>query len=152
MGLINNIKSIVSNNTISPQPVPTVPTAQPAPKKKILIAEDDPTMREFYGELMNDQGYEVYTAENGQIALQMAIEKKPDLLILDIMMPIMDGKAMLHELRKIPQFKLLPVIILTNAGDTDTMRETQRYENADAFLIKSNVTPQEVIDKVKFLI
>ena len=108
--------------------------------------------REFYGELMNDQGYEVYTAENGQIALQMAIEKKPDLLILDIMMPIMDGKAMLHELRKIPQFKLLPVIILTNAGDTDTMRETQRYENADAFLIKSNVTPQEVIDKVKFLI
>jgi DNA-binding response OmpR family regulator len=149
MGLVNNIKTLVGNDPSKPQEASQAPAST---RRKVLIVEDDLTLKDFYSELMKEQGYDVLTAENGQVGLQMVMSQKPNLVLLDIMMPVMDGKAMLHEVRKIPEFKTLPVVILTNAGDIDTMRETQRYDNANAFLIKSNVSPQEVIDAVKAMI
>jgi CheY-like chemotaxis protein len=65
------------------------------------------------------------------------------------MMPVMDGKVMLKRLREMPEFKTLPVIVLTNAGDVDTIRETKSYYNASDFLIKSNVTPDDILNKVR---
>ena len=82
----------------------------------------------------------------------MAIANKPNIVLLDSLMPVLDGKTMLHKLREIPEFKTLPVIVLTNAGDADNMRETKFYDNASAFLIKSNVTPGDIANQVKTLI
>lgn len=149
MGLLDNLQILVGNKKAVEQSTPT-PTPQ-TQSKKILIVEDDKLLREFYVELMQRQGYTVLTAENGQIGLDTIQAEKPNLVLLDIMMPIMDGKTMLHRVRQIPEFKTLPVIVLTNAGDTETMRETQYYDNANAFLIKSNVNPEEIIRMVKSL-
>jgi CheY-like chemotaxis protein len=68
------------------------------------------------------------------------------------MMPVMDGKAMLRRLREIPEFKTLPVIVLTNAGDVDSIRETRLYYDANEFLIKSNVSTEDILKTVKDLI
>jgi CheY-like chemotaxis protein len=78
--------------------------------------------------------------------------QKPNLVLTDLMMPVMDGKQMLHKIREIPEFKELPVIVLTNAGTADNIKETQFYNNANDFLIKSNVQPEEIVSKIKALI
>jgi DNA-binding response OmpR family regulator len=120
--------------------------------KKILIVEDDQVLRDFYVDFIKQEGYLVVHAENGQQGLVVAISERPDLIILDLIMPVMDGKDMLRELRKIPDFKTLPVIILTNAGSINNMEETTLYYNVKSFLIKSNITPDELSKAVKELI
>jgi len=67
-------------------------------------------------------------------------------------MPVMDGKTMLHKLRQIPEYYGLPVIILTNSGDADSMTQTQLYDNAKGFLIKANTTPDQVLKHIKDLL
>jgi DNA-binding response OmpR family regulator len=129
-------------------------TATPAaePHKKVLIVEDEATLAEALEITLKDEGFEVLKAPNGQIGLEMANANKPNIILLDLLMPVMDGKTMLHKLREIPEFKTLPVIVLTNAGDADNMRETKFYDNAAAFLIKANVTPGDIANQVKTLI
>jgi CheY-like chemotaxis protein len=65
------------------------------------------------------------------------------------MMPVMDGKVMLRRLREMPEFATLPVIVLTNAGTVDNITETKTLYNASDFLIKSNVTPDDILVKVR---
>jgi CheY-like chemotaxis protein len=120
--------------------------------KKILIVEDEAFLADALEITFKDEGFEVLKAANGQIGLDMTIANKPNIVLLDLLMPVMDGKTMLHKLREIPEFKTLPVIVLTNAGDADNMRETKVYDNASAFLIKSNVTPGDIANQVKTLI
>jgi CheY-like chemotaxis protein len=127
-------------------------TAPLAPPKKVIVVEDDKELRDFYSELLTSEGFVVLTAENGQLGLQTITAQKPDLVLLDLMMPVMDGKMMLHKMRNIPEFAKTPVIILTNAGDADNMRQTQYFDNANAFLIKANVSPEEIINRVKTFI
>lgn len=122
-----------------------------APQKKVIIVEDDKELRDFYSELLTSEGFSVLTAENGQIGLETITAQHPDLILLDLMMPVMDGKMMLHKMRSIPDFAKTPVIVLTNAGDADNMRQTQFFDNASAFLIKANVNPEEIINRVKAL-
>jgi len=134
------------------QAAPEQTTPPPATAKKILIVEDDAYIRDAYAEILTGEGYEVNTADNGMVGLDLVKSYKPNLILLDLMLPIMDGKQMLVQVRKIPEFKTLPVIILTNAGTVENERETTFYNNADAFFIKSNVNPGEIVDKVKKLI
>ncbi|HSX09328.1 MAG TPA: response regulator [Candidatus Saccharimonadales bacterium] len=143
MKVIDDIKTILGK-----EPLPTTKTHEPP--KTILIVEDDKILLEMYSDKFVKEGFTVITAENGKIGLEKAINTKPDIILLDLMMPIMDGKRMLSKLRQFPQFKKLPVIILTNAGEVDNIRQTQRYDNACEFLIKSNVSVDEVVEKVKF--
>lgn len=149
MGIFDNLKSLVNANpsAATPQAPATL-----VPPKKVLIVEDDQYIRDLYVEILKSNGFEVYSAVNGEQGLQAVQTYKPDLLLLDLMMPIMDGKTMLHKLRQIPEFAKLPVIILTNSGDADSMTQTQLYENAKGFLIKVNTTPQEVLNRVKGLL
>jgi DNA-binding response OmpR family regulator len=134
----------------SGQPAPQA--APPATAKKVLIVEDDAYIRDAYAETLRGEGFEVITAENGQLGLEAVKTQKPNLLLLDLMLPIMDGKQLLHEVREIPEFKTLPVIILTNAGTADNIKETKFYNNANDFLIKTNVTPADIVTKVKTFI
>jgi CheY-like chemotaxis protein len=68
------------------------------------------------------------------------------------MMPVMDGKTMLHRVRAMPEFEKLPIIVLTNAGDMNSMHETKVLGNANDFLIKANVTPEDIVNRVKSLL
>jgi DNA-binding response OmpR family regulator len=124
----------------------------PKVDKKILIIEDDQYLRDFYKELLEGEGYIVITADNGKTGYDTIIAEKPNLVMLDIMMPIMDGKQVLHQIRSMPEFKKLPVIVLTNAGTADNIKDMKFYDNADDFVIKSNVEPPEILLKIKSLI
>lgn len=156
MGIVNKVKSLLSTTPASaaePSPVAlTQSQTTQAVKKKVLIVEDDQYIRDLYIELLRTNGYEVFTAHNGEQGLQAVQEYKPDLVMLDLIMPVMDGKTMLHKLRQIPEYYGLPVIILTNSGDADSMTQTQLYDNAKGFLIKANTTPDQVLKHIKDLL
>jgi DNA-binding response OmpR family regulator len=149
MGLFDNIK-ILSGKKIE-EVIPENTYVTPA-KKKVLIVEDEKMLSDALAYKLTNSGFTVLTAENGEIGLETAVAQKPDIILLDLMMPIMDGKTMLRKLRDFPQFKTLPVIILTNAGDVHNMMETKTYYNANDFLIKSNITPDLVVKKIRDLV
>lgn len=121
---------------------------QTTSQKKILIVEDDRLLANALELRFKTANFTVLKAENGQVGLDMVIANKPQIILLDLMMPIMDGKTMLRKLREIPEFKYLPVIILTNAGEVENITETKRYDNASAFLVKSNVNPDDILQVV----
>ena len=118
--------------------------------KKVLIVEDDEILLEMYRDKFINEGYSVITAANGKEGLEKTIEEKPNIILLDLMMPVMSGQQMLRRIREYPQFKRLPVIVLTNAGEVENIRETKRYDDACDFLIKSNVDIEDIVKKVKF--
>lgn len=149
MGLLDGVKDLVMGNKT---PSTTVQQAIPQLKKKVLIIEDEEVLRSLYSEILRAENFEVEAVEDGSRGLNKLVTFKPDLVLLDLMMPVMDGKTMLRSMRALPEFKDLPVIVLTNAGDTDSMRETKFYNNASAFLIKANVTPQDIVNQVKTFI
>ena len=142
MGLIDSLKIITGNKTIE-EPVPTKPSS------KVMVVEDDVMLLTALEEKFKHEGFTVLTSPNGKEALDKIIDFNPNILILDLMMPIMDGKIMLQKLREIPQFKQLPVIILTNAGEVENITETVRYFNAMEFIVKSNISLDELVEKVK---
>ena len=150
MGILKGIKDLVGGNNTTAQEI--IASSPVQTSKKVLIVEDDVALRELYADILTAEGFVVLTAENGQVGLDMVLSQKPDLVLLDLMMPIMNGKTMLHRVRQIPEFAKLPVIVLTNAGDENNMRETKFFDNANEFLIKSNVTPEDIIQRVKSLI
>jgi CheY-like chemotaxis protein len=149
MGILQNLQIILGKKTPDKSQNDTQSELQLPAKKKVLIVEDEKLLADALETKFAHENFDVFKAENGQIGLDTAQAKKPDVILLDLMMPVMDGKTMLHKLREIPEFKYLPVVVLTNAGDVDNIRETKRYDNASAFLIKSNVNPDDIVQVVK---
>lgn len=146
MGFIASLKGMVGQQPTAPAPV-----ASPLPtiRKKVLIVEDEKMISDALLEVFRNEGLDMLTAENGQVGLEMVISQKPDIILLDLMMPVMDGKTMLHKVREIPEFKNLPVIVLSNAGDSESIHETKFYDNANEFLIKSNINMGDLVQTVK---
>jgi DNA-binding response OmpR family regulator len=149
MGLFDNVKNLVGGAKSTP---PSATPTQLPSARKVLIVEDDEALRNLYKEILSAEAYTVFTAENGQIGLDTIVAQKPDLVLLDLMMPVMDGKTMLHRVRAMPEFEKLPIIVLTNAGDMNSMHETKVLGNANDFLIKANVTPEDIVNRVKSLL
>ena len=116
--------------------------------KKIAIIEDDHSILEMYTLKFEVEDFEVVTALNGELGLELIEAAKPDLILLDLMMPKMDGAHMLKELRNKPWGKNIPVIILTNISG-DEAPEILSELNVIDYIIKANSTPQAVLDKVK---
>jgi two-component system, OmpR family, alkaline phosphatase synthesis response regulator PhoP len=143
MKLLDDIKTLTD---IQDEPPPK--TDEPH-VKKVLIVEDEKELADVLESRLKDEGFLVIKAENGQEGLAIAKEQNPDIIVLDLLMPHMNGQTMLSNLRQIPRFKMLPVIVLTNAGEVDNIKETQTYFGAEEFLIKSNVTMDEIVEKVK---
>lgn len=135
------ILNLFYKNKPAPQPVQL-------PKPKVLVVDDDQFLREFYVELLSKEGYQVFGAVNGKTGLEAVTVNKPGVVILDIMMPIIDGNEVLRRLWNDPQTKNIPVIILTNAGNINNM-DNAKFYSAYKFLIKTNVTPEEIIESVK---
>lgn len=116
--------------------------------KKILIIEDEKNLIDSLKEKLTNVGFEVLTAEDGIAGLDMAFQNEPDLILLDIVMPKMNGLEMLERLRKDEWGRRAPVVLLTNYGDADQMEEAKKYDVRD-YIIKANVKLQDVVDKVK---
>lgn len=144
MGLFDNVKILMGSGKNSPP----METSAPLPKK-ILIVEDEPMFSNALTLKFQNTGYQVFVAANGALGLEMLQSQKPDLVILDLMMPVMDGKTMLKKMREIPEFSKVPVFVLSNAGDSNTIMETKTYYNASEFLIKSNISLEEILTRVK---
>jgi CheY-like chemotaxis protein len=114
----------------------------------ILIIEDDPLMSRMYQKIFTFEGYDVEMAENGQAGLDMIRTKKPALVMLDVMMPKMNGFEVLETIKSDPKTKAIPVVMLTNlAGEQDA--EAALAKGAIKYIIKSEHEPKEISDMVK---
>lgn len=120
-------------------------------KKKLLLIEDDPFIRDIYNVKFSQEGFEVSMAENGVEALKKMEQLVPDVILLDIIMPYMDGMETLKNIRNKEEWKKIPVIMLTNISEKEKITESEDYGISD-YLIKSQFTPSEVVQKVKNLL
>jgi CheY-like chemotaxis protein len=103
-----------------------------AEQKLILIADDEPAFREIFSAKMTADGFRVETAENGEVAIAKAKEFRPDLILMDVKMPVMDGATALLKLRDDPEIKNIKVVFLTSLGDPRTeMQQLNRAMSQD---------------------
>jgi CheY-like chemotaxis protein len=115
---------------------------------KILIVEDDPLMSRMYQKIFTFEGYEVEMAGDGEEGLEKVRSIKPTLVLMDIMMPKMNGLQALEKLKADPETKAIPVVMLTNlAGQQDA--ETALSKGAIKYIIKSEFEPKQVVNMVK---
>jgi len=117
-------------------------------KTKILLIEDDNFLVEMYTTKFELEGFEVTSAEDGKKGLDMVKKIKPDIILLDILMPKMDGFAVLDALKKDTGTANIPVILLTNLGQKDDVKKGFE-KGAVGYLIKAHFMPSEVVDKIK---
>ena len=110
----------------------------------ILVVEDVNFLQKAVKVVLNDAGYDVLIASNGEDGLNKALRKHPDLILLDILMPKMDGMSMLKELRKDPWGKKVPVIILTNVSDKEKLIEATKAQVVD-YYVKSDWEIDEIV-------
>lgn len=116
--------------------------------KKILIVEDESSLKNILSDKINQEGFVALTANDGEEGLKICLKEKPDLILLDVIMPKMDGVKMLKKLREDEWGKTVPVILLSNDDDPEHIRETLKY-NASDYLIKSDWQLEDVIKKIK---
>ena len=118
-------------------------------KKVILLVDDDPLIIRMYQRKLADDGYQVNIAANGEEALGEIRKQKPDLILLDVMMPKMNGVETLKALKEDERTKKIPVIILTNLGDRKDDVENAKKLGALDYLVKSEISLEVLSDKVK---
>jgi two-component system, OmpR family, alkaline phosphatase synthesis response regulator PhoP len=115
---------------------------------KILIVEDDAMISSMYKIKLEQAGYEVFIAETGLAGLEMAADKRPDIILLDVILPQMDGFSLLEEIKSNKNLKNIPVVMLTNLG-TDEDKEKGKSLGAVDYLVKAGLTPSEIADIIK---
>ena len=116
---------------------------------KILLVEDDAILVEMYQAKFELEGHDVRVATNGEECLAVLKEFRPELILLDILMPKLNGFHVLKEIKKQPEMRQIPVILLTNLGqaEVDMNQELAKALGVNDYLIKSHHTPDEVVQK-----
>jgi len=120
-------------------------------KSKILLIEDDKMLADMYITKFSKEGLKVIRAEDGAKGLEIAKKEKPDMILLDIIMPKLDGFAVLRELKKNPDMGNTHILLLTNLGQSEDVDKGKEL-GADDYFIKANHTPAEIVEKVKYLL
>lgn len=115
---------------------------------KIAIIEDDVSISQMYRIKFESEGYDVETAENGKLGLELVKKVKPDIILLDLMMPEMPGNEMLEAMRKTDWGKDIKVIILTNIGEQEAPANLREL-GVRRFIVKAEMTPRQVAEMVK---
>lgn len=118
---------------------------------KIAIVEDDQAIAQMYRFKFEADGYEVQTADNGKVGLKLAENMKPDVILLDLMMPEMTGDQMLVKMRATSWGKDIKVVILTNMGEQE-VPDSVKQSGVSGIILKADMTPRQVADKVKELL
>ncbi len=117
--------------------------------KKILIIEDETPLRNAISDILTFEGFTVFQGKNGQEGLEVALQEHPDLILLDLMMPVMDGLTMLEKLREDAEYgKHAAVILLTNINDPEKVAQATEAGSYD-FLVKSDWNIEDVVKKIK---
>lgn len=117
-------------------------------KQKILLIEDEKMLADMYETKFENEGYDIRKALDGETGLKMAFEDKPDLILLDIIMPKLDGFSVLRSLKEDSKTKDVPIVLLTNLGQDEDVKKGKSM-GAVGYLVKANLTPAEVVNKVK---
>lgn len=115
---------------------------------KILVAEDDQLISNSLVSALKEQGFEVEPAYDGEAAVAKAKEWSPDLMLLDIMMPKLDGIGVLWELKANDTTSKIPVVVLTNMADMDSISKILEAGGSD-YLLKSDQSMDKIVAKVK---
>ena len=118
---------------------------------KITIIEDDPTISQMYRMKFEADGFDVRIANNGEIGVEVVRSFKPDVILLDLQMPEMNGTEALRAIRADDSSKTTPVIILTNLGEEEAPPE-MRALGVHSYVVKPNYTPRQVLAQVKDII
>ncbi|MFA5106777.1 MAG: response regulator [Patescibacteria group bacterium] len=120
-------------------------------KRKILLVEDDTFISGMYIAKLALENFDVLLATDGEMGLEYARKQKPDLILLDLMLPKLDGYGVLKALKKSPALAKIPVILLTNLNQQESIDKARKYQIED-YLIKAHFMPSEVIEKVKVVL
>lgn len=116
--------------------------------KKILIIEDDVFLNELMAKKLIEEGFDVIKAVNGEEGLVMTQREKPDLILLDLILPGMDGFEILEKIKEEPETSTIPVIILSNLGQREDIEKGFDL-GADDYLIKAHFTPDEIVERAR---
>lgn len=116
--------------------------------KKILVVEDEESLSMIVIDQLKQEGYEVFGAKNGQEGLEMALKEHPDLILLDTIMPVLDGIGMLKKLRQDDWGKSASVVFFTNLSDTNNM-EAAKLLGVNDYFVKSDWDLNQVLEKIK---
>jgi DNA-binding response OmpR family regulator len=119
--------------------------------KSILLVEDDPFLIDIYTTKFKEAGFSVETADSGENVLEKVKEKKFDLVILDIVLPQLDGWEVIGRIKSDPESKDLKVIILSNLGQKEEVEKGMKL-GAEKYLIKAHYTPSQVVEEIKEII
>ena len=117
--------------------------------KRILLVEDDTTLAEMYQKKFDVEGFDVLSASDGEKGLKIALEEHPDIILLDLLMPKMDGMTIMKKLREDDWGKDVPIIILTNLNANDKIIQGVTEDRPAYYLMKINDTPNDVVLKIK---
>ena len=119
--------------------------------KKVLIAEDEPAMLSALADKFEQEGCVVIQAQDGQIALDCAVKERPDIILLDILMPKMNGMEVLDKIRKGSDWgSKVPIVILTNVAPTETITTGVIENKPSLYLIKVDWKLSEVVQKIRY--
>jgi DNA-binding response OmpR family regulator len=121
------------------------------PEKKVLLIEDDKMISNMYQTKLRQDGFNVITAEDGATGLDLAVKEKPDVVLLDVIIPQLDGFSVLQEIKLNAKIKNTPVIMLTNLGTTEDKEKAKQF-GANDYLVKASLTPAEVSETIKKLL
>lgn len=115
---------------------------------KIAIIEDDPVISQMYRMKFESDGFDVQLANNGELGVDLVEQFTPDIILLDLQMPEMDGAAALQHIRKNEHGRNTPVIILTNLGAEEAPKEIHNL-GIHSYIVKAELTPRQVVERVK---
>lgn len=115
---------------------------------KIAIIEDDPVIAQMYLMKFEADNFDVQTADNGVDGVALVQHFTPDLILLDMQMPTMDGREALEHIRKHDWGKDIPVIILTNLGEEEAPKDLRSF-GIHSYIVKADLTPRQVVERVK---
>lgn len=118
---------------------------------KILLIEDDKFLRELIIQKLGKEGYDVSEAPEGESGLLKIKEERPDLVLLDLILPGIDGFEVLSRMKKDAELVSIPVIILSNLGQKDDVQKGMDL-GAEDYLIKAHFTPGEIVEKIKVIL
>jgi DNA-binding response OmpR family regulator len=120
-------------------------------EKKLLIVEDETDIREAMAEAAKQEGFQVLVAKNGQEGVDIALAEKPDLILLDIVMPVMDGHEVLKKLRNDPWGQSVKIIMLTSMDDVKNIGEAST-NNITEYIIKAHSSLDDIMKQVRLAI
>lgn len=115
---------------------------------KIAIIEDDPVINQMYRMKFEADGFDVHMADDGKRGVEIVKQAKPDIILLDLQMPVMSGVEALTEIRANDWGKNIPVLILTNLGEEEAPDEIKNLD-ISSYIVKAALTPRQVVAKVK---